>query len=144
MQEIFPPTLTKKLYRENDILIGTFLGGPLAGGYLLAQNFKALHKPSSYVTRTWLGTLAVFLVAALSSLVPVLDNLPTFVYSFVFCLTAHTVAKKLQGPGIALHREDGGRFYSRWNAAFVGLICLVLMLVLFFGLSFLQGSEEAD
>jgi hypothetical protein len=77
-------------------------------------------------------------------LVPVLDELPTFVYSFVFCLTAHTVAKKFQGPGIALHQEDGGRFYSRWNAALVGLICLVLMLVIFFVLSFLEGSEQVD
>ena len=46
MQEpLFPSTVSQKLYNERAILIATFLGGPLAGGFLLAQNFNAFNEP---------------------------------------------------------------------------------------------------
>jgi hypothetical protein len=36
---------TKKIYKENSIYAGTFLGGPLVSGYLIAENFKAFNEP---------------------------------------------------------------------------------------------------
>ena len=34
-----PITQTPKIYNERAIWAGTFIGGPLAGGYLIAENF---------------------------------------------------------------------------------------------------------
>lgn len=39
-------TSTQKIYRDKAIWVGTFLGGPLAAGYLIAENFKAFNDPA--------------------------------------------------------------------------------------------------
>jgi hypothetical protein len=35
-----------KLYSSKAISGATFLGGPLAAGYLIGENFKAINKPT--------------------------------------------------------------------------------------------------
>ncbi|MEJ5055640.1 hypothetical protein [Sphingobacterium sp. MYb382] len=34
-----------KIYSDSAITLGTFLGGPLAAGYMMAANFKAFNQP---------------------------------------------------------------------------------------------------
>lgn len=76
-----------------------------------------------------------------TAFVPVLDSIPAFVFSFVFCLTAHTVAKKLQGSEIQLHQENGGGIHSTWKAVLVGFFFFLLMLALIVGLLLLEDPE---
>ena len=45
----------KRLYTERAISIGTFVGGPLAGAILFAQNFKALGMPIAARTSIFVG-----------------------------------------------------------------------------------------
>lgn len=138
MQEpLFPSTLSGKLYHERAVLIATFLGGPLAGGYLLAQNFTTLQDPAK-VNKAWLGTIGALLFIMISVFIPVLDKLPPVAWSFAFCWTAHFAARKYQGSQIALHQANGGLFFSTWRAVAVGLVSMLLMVIAIVGLMYLS------
>lgn len=134
-EPLFSSTITAKLYNERAVLIGTFLGGPLVGGYLIAQNFKTLNEPAK-AGRTWLITIAVMVFLVATFFVPVFDKIPSIAYSFAFCLAAHTITKNLQGSQIALHQTAGGAFYKTLRAALIGLLGCVLMLAGFLVLSY--------
>lgn len=141
MQEpLFPSTITHKLYNERAILIATFVGGPLAGGYLLARNFGTFNEPAK-AGKTWIVTIGVMLLLAGSAFVPAADAIPGVVYSLLFCCTAHFAARKYQGSSIALHQTNGGEFYSTWRAVLTGLVFLVLMFGLILALFYIQDRS---
>jgi uncharacterized integral membrane protein len=141
MQEpLFPSTVTYKLYNERAILIATFVGGPLAGGYLLARNFGALNEPAK-AGKTWIITIGIMLLLVVSVFIPAADAIPGFVYSLLFCCTAHFAARKYQGSSIALHQTNGGRLYTTWRAVLTGLVFMVLMIGLILALFYLQDRS---
>jgi hypothetical protein len=133
---LFDPSITHKLYNERSVLIGTFIGGPLVAGYLIAQNFKALDQPGDS-KKTWGLVVLAFLFLFASAFIPVLDKLPAFVYSAIFCILAHNATRKFQGKQIVAHQTNGGQLYSTSRAVGIGLISLVVMLALVFGLMYL-------
>lgn len=138
MQEsLFPSTVAQKLYNERAILIGTFVGGPLAGGYLLARNFAVLNEPAK-AGKTWIATVGVLLLLIASSFFSLTDKIPPVVYGLALGWTAHFVAVKYQGSKISQHRENGGKFYSTWRAVFAGAVSLLLLIGLVVGLYYLQ------
>lgn len=140
MQEpFFPSTITNKFYTERAILIATFIGGPLAGGFLIAQNFGALRQPAKK-NLTWFITLSVLLLVFGSVLVPAFDALPGIAYSLVFCLSAHYLARKFQGNQLYQHQASGGDFHGTGRAIAVGFISLLLMLAFIVGLNFLADN----
>ena len=143
MQEqdpMFPSTITRKLYNEKAVLIGTFLGGPLVGAYLIAQNFKALDE-SVRAGRTWLIAIGVFLLAIGLGFIPGLEKIPAVAYSFAFCTAAHSLTKKYQGSRIALHQTAGGQLYSTGRAALIGVLGCVIMIAAFYGLIYLASQD---
>ncbi len=44
----------KRVYKTNMIYLGSWLGGPLVAGYLIAENFKAFGEFSK-AKKTWTG-----------------------------------------------------------------------------------------
>ncbi len=141
MQEpLFPSTVSQKLYNERAILIATFIGGPLAGGFLLAQNFHAFNEPGK-ASKTWIATIAVLVLLMCTMFVPALDSIPNVVYSFALCMTAHTLAKKFQGSYIALHQANGGQFYSTWRAVGTGLLFTLVMIVVMLLIMYVQDPS---
>jgi hypothetical protein len=137
MQEpMFPSTITHKLYNERAVLIGTFLGGPLVGAYLIGRNFKALDEPAS-IGKTWLLAVGLLLFAVALGFIPGLEKIPAFVYSFGFCMAAHSLTKKYQGSRIALHQTAGGQLYSTGRAALIGVLGCVVMMGAFYGIFYL-------
>jgi hypothetical protein len=128
-EPIFPYDITRKLYNESSVVIGTFLGGPLVGGYLIAQNFKALDEPSK-IGKTWLIAILVFVLLLSSSFIPVLDQVPVIVYSFAYCVAAHRAVSVLQGNRIQMHQTQGGRIHSTWRAVAAGILFTLMMVAL--------------
>jgi len=104
---------------------------------LLAQNFRALEEPAK-AGKTWIITIAILLLLMASFFVPALDSIPPFVYSLGFCLAANFLAKKYQGSSIELHRVNGGKMFSTWWAVLAGVVSMLLLLALFFGIVYLQ------
>ena len=60
---LFNQSMTRKIYSNRLIELGTLLGGPLVAGYLIAENFKTLNEPEK-VKITWifsiLATVIIF------------------------------------------------------------------------------------
>lgn len=138
MQEepLFSATLTEKFYNERAVLLATFLGGPLAGAWLMASNFKAMGE-TVRATRTWVFAVMALVLVFLLSYIPSLDKIPSLFYSFAFCWTAHFLTRKYQGPQLQLHQENGGQFYTTWRAVGIGLIGMAVVLVIILVLLFL-------
>ena len=79
-----PPLLSetfgRKLYSKRGIMIATLIGGPLAGGYLLAKNLKIVnqHKKTGQI---WaIATAALLGLVAFAIIVP--EYVPNFLFFF--------------------------------------------------------------
>ena len=138
-ESLFPSDITSKFYTDRAVLIGTFIGGPLVGAYLIAQNFKTLNEPSK-VRQTWFIAIGALVVAVGIGLIPPLDKIPSFLFSIVFCLVAHSITKKYQGERIAAHQAAGGAVYATGRAVLIGFVGCALMIGLLLGLFYLMDG----
>lgn len=122
------PNLTGKsaytLYDSRAVALATFLGTPVAGGILMALNYRRLGRP---------GTAVMTMAAAIAGtalLILVGWNIPQGLNSIVaigvmFAMKA--IAKSLQGPAVTQHLEGGGKLASMWNACWIGLTILAVV-----------------
>ncbi len=144
MQEpLFDTAVTHRFYNLRAIVIGTFIGGPFAGAYLSASNFKMIGEHGKAI-RTWVLAVVLFAIIIFMSLIPGLENIPALVYSFVFCMTAYYAAKHWQGSRLLNHLEARGTFYSTWRAVGVSVIFLLLMLGLILGFMHLAPANAYE
>src|SRR4051812_8810732 len=114
MQEevIFSETLGRKLYSTKGVMVGTLLGGPLAGAFLLARNFKALNQPEK-VGRTWLFSILIFIFIIILGVVA--EQIPQVLFIVLYAWMGQFAAQKLQGSLLDKHAAEGGSFYNNWN-----------------------------
>lgn len=140
------PGSDTKLYSDKSITFATFLGGPLGGGYMISENFKALGKDDH---ARWSLILAVMISLAIIMvllLLPddVVDSIPRQLFPIVYTAVAYFVVNKHQQKEIIHHREEGFPFYSGWRAAGIGLVSALIFLGAIFGLySFTPEWESA-
>jgi hypothetical protein len=141
-EDILSPINTKKVYNENAIRIGTFLGGPLVTGYLMAKNYKQLGE-NGKVKLTWiLSILATIVVITIAFLLP--TNTQTRIIPIIYSAASFYLVKNLQGKQIKSHLEQGGETYSAWRAVLVGVISLVIiLLILFCGFLMMDLTKSA-
>ncbi len=136
---------TQKLYTAQAIAIAAFLGGPLAGAYLMSLNYMLLgDEEAGQQTIKWglagfalLILLFVFMPAQIDEVVP--DIVYTVAYTGLF----YYLSKKLQGAYLAHHRQLRGRFMTRWRAVGVGLLGAVASIAVAVSITvFLPAEEE--
>jgi hypothetical protein len=117
-----------KLYDNIAIRIGTFLGGPLATGYLMAENFKQLGQEDK-VKNTWIiSIIATIVICTIAVLVP--KDFPGYILPVLYTGIASYLVQRFQDVQIKFHIEEGGQLYSRWRAALVALVGLLLIVVI--------------
>jgi hypothetical protein len=49
MEDLLDTVPQKKLYKDIAVRAGTFMGGPIVAGYLIAENFKGTEKIPGYI-----------------------------------------------------------------------------------------------
>lgn len=119
-----------RIYQLRSVFIGTFIGGPLIAGYLVAENFKQLGEPGK-MKNTWIIAIsATVLLFAVIFLFPGSDKIPAPVIPVAYSGIAQLLAEKYQGKEVRRHMEAGGRFYSSWRAVWIGLTGFLLMLAI--------------
>jgi hypothetical protein len=127
-----PPST--RLYSERAIWIATFLGSPLAGGILLRKNFICLQDERK--GNIALGAALLFTVLLFGSLLvlpeEVVDKLPNQLIPLVYTVIMYQLARHYQGAAMEAHKAGGGEFYSGWNAAGIGALCLAGIFVVIF------------
>ena len=122
-----------RLFNDRAIYVGTFLGGPLVAGYLIAENFKRLEAPAEKIKKTWLiSAFVTFLLLCIVFLVPGIDKIPRIVLPLAYSVTTQYLVKHYQGNDIKAHIESEGQLYSVWRATWIGLIGAVVFIVLLF------------
>ncbi|MGN6600802.1 MAG: hypothetical protein ACTHK8_00035 [Ginsengibacter sp.] len=126
--DLLPAQPVYKLYSDRAIYIGTFLGGPLVGGYMAAENFKQIGE-SEKVRSTWLISIAVFIVIlAAAFLLPAMKQVPNYLIPIIYAAIARLLVKKYQGESINEHIQSGGLTFTTWRAVWIGLVGTAVFL----------------
>ncbi|QGW63719.1 hypothetical protein GOY17_01550 [Lysobacter soli] len=120
------PAPGARLYRVSGIVLGTFMGTPLATGWLMSRNYRALGDHARARQALTYGAIACALVLALVYVLP--ENVPAMVFTIPQLFAASHIAKRFQGDRIAEY-EASDRTYSNWRAVGVGLLCCLAVLV---------------
>lgn len=111
-----------KLYSPDQVAVATFLGSPMAGGFLMWQNARRLGKPA--LMPLVLGLLASGLSLVVAFLVTKIVS--GFALAFVFL--NRQFAESTQGSAVRQHQARGGKLASGWSAAGVGLLSALVLL----------------
>lgn len=130
MEENLLPILSNvKLYKDNAIYIATFIGGPLAAGYIAAENFKQLGQQDKAKMSWVIAIAATIAIFGSLFLVPDIDKVPRYIIPLAYTLLAQFLVKKYQGNAINAHIQEGGQIYSVWRSVLIGLIGLSIIVV---------------
>lgn len=126
-----------KLYKPGWIVAATFLGGPIAGCYMMSVNYKNLQKTTSAKKTLWFGIIASLISANLILFAP---SEIKRIYSKISVPILYSVimgiyADQYQGKSIKEHIVKGEKLYSGWKSAGIGLLFLLVHLIYFFLLS---------
>ena len=117
---VAPPEF--KLYKDRGIYIGTFIGGPLTAGYLIAENYKRLGEKGK-VWKTWVITvLCTILIFSVAILTPSSTRVPGYIFPLLYAAFTSFLVRRLQGDRIKAHARNHGEFYTTWRAVVVSLI----------------------
>lgn len=133
-----------KLYSQRAISIATFLGGPLAAGYLVRENYLELNKPDEAKKAFIYGLLTTVAVFGFIFIMPesIMEKVPNQIIPLIYTAIIYYVVEQTQGETLKLHKELGNEFYSGWKAARIGFVSLLLLITLIFGYVFLFENDE--
>jgi len=123
-QNINIQTPRNKIYKDQSIWIGSLLGGPLAAGYLIAENFKAFNETEK-ANKTWIYTIiATVVIFGSLFMIPEGIKIPNLMIPLIYTAIAYFLVQHFQGERISAHINSGGQFHSWWRTITVGLIGL--------------------
>jgi hypothetical protein len=133
-----------KLYSAKVIAGATFIGGPLAGGYMIGENFKALGRLSEGRTSLIIGIVSTLIIFVGLFMVPenILDKMPKHLIPLIYTGIVWGIVEWKQGEVLKSHKEQGNTFYSSWRAAGIGFISLILISVGILGYVFLETNSK--
>jgi hypothetical protein len=118
----------RKVFSIGQITLASFLGAPISGCLLLAQNYRALGKGRSVWQPLVIGVAATILLMTLALVLP--EKFPNMALHAASCLGMYFYAKRQLGDTIDNHLKAGGKIGSWWVMIAVSLGCTVLCLVL--------------
>jgi hypothetical protein len=124
-------TPPQKIYKDRAIWVGTFLGGPLAAGYFIAENFSALDERDK-ATKTWIyAIIATVVIFGGLLVIPETVRIPNQIIPIMYTALAYYVVQRLQGEKINKHISAGGEFHSWWRTLAVALVALAITVIPF-------------
>lgn len=124
-----------KLYKISGIGLATFFGTPLAGGILLAQNFKSLGNAKQAKLSIAYSLLAAAASIAIAFVLP--EGASGTGVSVGTLVAMIYISKHLQEETIKHHIEQGGALFSNWQAFGISLLVLLAVLAIAILLAFL-------
>jgi hypothetical protein len=134
-----------KLYSSKAISGATFLGGPLAAGYLISENFKALNKPDDGRKSFIIGIVTTIILFGGIFMLPeqIIDKIPRQLIPLIYTGIIWGIVEWKQGDILKAHKENNNTFFSGWRAAGIGLISLLIIGIGIFGYAYLESSNPA-
>ena len=135
MGEVHPPVLLanvpgSKLFSVGQITLATYLGAPVGGFLLLAQNHRALGQSAAAWQPLMAGVASTILLLIIAFFLP--ENFPHKALPAGYAAGMYYYAQQWQEGAINNHLKAGGRKGS-WAATIaVGLGSMVILLGLLF------------
>nr|WP_321237057.1 hypothetical protein [uncultured Psychroserpens sp.] len=139
------PTLNKKLHTAKAIGGATFLGGPLAAGYMVRENFNALDQPKEGRHALIIGIITTIVLFGGIFMIPetIIDKIPKQIIPLAYTGIIWGIVEWLQGDALKNHRELGNAFFSGWRAAGIGFVSLLVISIGLFAYVFLAPNDPA-
>lgn len=120
-----------RLNSIQSINLATFLGSPIAGAYLMKENYNLLHR-RLIGNLIFYGSIAITLgLVILLTLLPdaVVDAIPNYAFPIVSMALIYLLSKNQFGKILEAHKVAGGAFKSKWRAVLTSLISAAAILV---------------
>jgi hypothetical protein len=127
---------TYKLYTPWQVFGATFLGGPIAGAWLIGSNYAALGYPEDRNKALLWGSVATVILLVLALFI-LPEQTPRSLIPVASCVGLMFLAKSQQGSLVEAHLAKGGNKGSIWQVIGIGLLGLVITLAIGFALAFL-------
>lgn len=141
-KSVFEEIPTNKIYSEKAITTGTFLGGPLVAGYLIAENFKAFGDYNK-AKNTWIiSILSTILIFGLIFLIPENIQIPNVIFPLIYMSIAGYLTKLYQQQKINEHINNRGEQFGWWRTIAISLVGCIITIGPIFGVAF--ASEAAN
>lgn len=140
-------TVNLKFYSAKAISLATFFGGPLAAGYLVGENYKALENNDAGRKSLIYGILTTIVLFAGIFILPenVIDKVPQQIIPLIYTGIIMAIVEWQQGDILKRHKEKGNSFYSGWKAAGVGFISTIIIILGLLSVSYLSPvSKEQE
>ena len=132
-----------KLYSKKAIGIATFIGGPLAAGYMIRQNYINLNNFRDGNRALTIGIVTTILLFGSLFLLPesIMDKVPNYVLPAIYTGIIFLIVERVQGFALNQHKEEGKEFYSGWQTAGVGFASLAILVIGVVGVTMLSSTE---
>lgn len=137
-------TKNLKFYSQKAIGIATFIGGPLAAGYLIRENYLSLNKPDEGRKSLLIGIASTILLFIGIFMIPesIMDKVPNQILPAIYTGIVLYIVAKIHGTILYQHKENGNEFYSEWKAAGIGLISAIILVIGIFGYAYILPDGE--
>ncbi|ABD80901.1 hypothetical protein [Saccharophagus degradans] len=130
------PAFEAPLFKLVGIGLATAFGSVIAGGYLMARNYKSMgeHRNArSAIIYSAVGFVAIMLLAAF---IPESWNVSNTVFTVTQIIVMVQLAKRYQGAALDAVKTSNGSFQSNWKAFGISLLFLLFIGVVVFGVVF--------
>jgi hypothetical protein len=136
----FDPIPRFKLFDSNSVGLATFVGGPVAGSFLMALNYRRLGLKGKATSALIIGAIVTALAILIGWNLPSSVNFPL---ALALLFATQRIARFLQGPAIQQHAQQGGSLASRWTAFASGLSFMAVLLTVAFMTMYKSGGAFA-
>jgi len=131
---------TGKLFSLGQIMLATFLGAPLAGSLLVAQNYRVLQKSSAAWQSIAYGVVSTVILFIIAFLLP--EKFPNSLLPVIYCFAMRQLVSYLQGDAITRHYSSGGTKGSWLVAILLGVASLAVLFAFVFTAFMLYAMLE--
>ena len=137
-------TKNLQFFSQKSIGIATFIGGPMAAGYLMRENYRSLEQPGKGKNALVLGIIATVLLLLGIFSIPesFIDKVPNQIIPLIYTGLIMFMVGRIHGPILDQHKENGNEFHSGWKAAGIGGISMLILIAGIFGYTYLSTDNE--
>jgi len=124
----------KRVYKDNRIWLGSYLGGPLVAGYLIAENFKAFNE-TDRAKKTWIFTIiGTIIIFGGIFLIPehIIEAIPRYLIPLTYTAIAYGFVAHYQKKNISAFIALEGKPFGWWRTILISLIGLAITFGLLF------------
>ncbi len=128
------PIKSSRFWSNRQILIGSILGGPLAGCILLSQNYKLFNQNKEAKKAMWVGIAIAILLPIILMLLPesLVNKIPSSTLPVVLSVGIYYFAQHFHKSSLKELTEKGSKRKSYFKLFGISLLFLAISLAWIF------------